>query len=80
MTSADVKLPAGVRLGFRAIFPEIHVKLMAEADSEAACSDATIRSGLEAPDRRIHYRDAVAASLESMPNTSEPEKVLHRRS
>jgi nicotinamide-nucleotide amidase len=35
-----VPLPAGVRLGYRAIFPEIHLKLLAEAQSEAAADAA----------------------------------------
>jgi nicotinamide-nucleotide amidase len=41
-----VALPAGVKLGYRAIFPEIHLKLLAEADSEAA-ADAAVKAAAD---------------------------------
>ena len=41
----DVALPSGVRLGYRAIFPEIHVKLMAEAGDAAGAQAILERAG-----------------------------------
>ncbi len=41
----EVRMPPGVRLGFRAVFPEIQLKLMAEAGDETAADQAIVAAG-----------------------------------
>jgi nicotinamide-nucleotide amidase len=44
-TLKEAKLPAGVRLGYRAVFPEIHVKLFAAADDPAKADQLLAAAG-----------------------------------
>lgn len=55
----EMPLPAGVRLGYRAIFPEIQLKLYAEAGSEAAAQKAlaTAAAGVRARVGEVIYSE-----------------------
>lgn len=48
---SGMPLPPGVKLGFRAIFPEIHLKLIAEAKDEAAAEAALAGSAAMVQER-----------------------------